>query len=206
MKGKRRKKEKRGKQILKVTLLLIILGILGMLLKEFWEEYKIPKQEESQQKMVEQMATNIQEPLEQEPIKVEIPKEYKGYLVNALLEIPKIKVNTCVLSEYSIKGLYECVSKFWGAEPNQIGNFCIAGHNSKRENMFSKVKELEIGDSLFISDENQGRLEYEIYDIYKVKPEDTTCLSQKTGGTRQVTLITCTNDSKFRIIVKAKEK
>ena len=43
------------------------------------------------------------------------------------------------------------------------------------------------------------------YDIYTVEPEDVKCLSQETEGNLEVTLITCTNDSKRRIIVKAKE-
>ena len=96
--------------------------------------------------------------------------------------------------------------KFWGAKPNTSGNFCIAGHNFKNKNMFHDLKELNIGDNLFIIDNNVGRVEYEIYNIYKVSPEDVSCLSQETEEEKQVTLITCTNDSKERIIVKAKEK
>ena len=71
--------------------------------------------------------------------------------------------------------------------------------------MFSNVKKLQIGDRLFVSDNKIGRIEYEIYDVYKVEPDDVSCLTQETGGRREVTLITCTNDSKQRIIVKARE-
>ena len=44
---------------------------------------------------------------------------------------------------------------------------------------------------------------YEIYDIYKVKPTDTEVLSQKTNGRTELTLITCSDYSSTRIIVKA---
>ena len=71
-----------------------------------------------------------------------------------------------------------------------------------RKNLDIKCKDkLEIT----ISDNEIGRIEYEIYEIYKVEPEDVSCLSQDTNETREVTLITCTNDSKKRIIVKARE-
>ena len=72
--------------------------------------------------------------------------------------------------------------------------------------MFYNLRDLEIGDMMYLSDNEVGRLEYEIYDIYMVEPEDVSCLSQETEGRREITLITCTNDSKKRIIVKAKEK
>lgn len=51
-----------------------------------------------------------------------------------------------------------------------------------------------------------GKIEYEVYDLYKVEPEDVSCLSQETNNTKEVTLITCTSNSKQRIIVKAREK
>ena len=72
--------------------------------------------------------------------------------------------------------------------------------------MFKNLKKLSVGDNLFIIDNDIGRVEYEIFDIYKVSPNDVACLSQETNGKREVTLITCTNDSKERIIVKAREK
>lgn len=72
--------------------------------------------------------------------------------------------------------------------------------------MFYNLRDLEIGDALYLSDNEVGKVEYEVYDIYSVAPEDVSCLSQETEGRREITLITCTNDSKKRIIVKAKEK
>ena len=62
----------------------------------------------------------------------------------------------------------------------------------------------ELVKSIRSGDANWQQL-YEIYDIYKVKPQETQCLSQETNGNVEVTLITCTNDSKYRIIVKARK-
>lgn len=137
--------------------------------------------------------------------KVKIEKTYKGYDVCAKLEIPSISLVTNVLKNYSTSALNVSVTKFWGVEPNQIGNFCVAGHNFKNKNMFRNLKKLNVGDRLFVTDEKIGKVEYEIFDIYKVFPEDTSCLTSSITGEREVTLITCTTDSKQRIIVKAKE-
>lgn len=137
--------------------------------------------------------------------KEQIIDEYKGYTVAAKLKIPKIQLETYILQNYSIEALNISVTKFWGANPNEIGNFCVAGHNFQNKNMFRNLKNLQKGDRLFVSDNKIGRVEYEIYDIYKVEPDDVSCLTQETGGRREVTLITCTNDSKQRIIVKARE-
>lgn len=137
--------------------------------------------------------------------KESIIQEFRGYLVSAKLEIPAISLTTYVLKNYSVQALNVSVAKFWGANPNQIGNFCIAGHNFKNKLMFRNLKNLNLGDRLFISDNDVGKVEYKIYDLYKVLPNNVSCLAQETNGKREVTLITCTNDSKERIIVKGRE-
>lgn len=114
-------------------------------------------------------------------------------------------METNVISNYSEEALRNSVVKFWGVEPNNIGNFCIAGHNFKNKNMFSKLKKLKLGDRLFITDKKVGKVEYEIFKINTVLPEDVSCLKAITEGEKEVTLITCTIDSKKRIVVKAKE-
>lgn len=140
----------------------------------------------------------------QEVSKEEIIAEYKGYDVLAKLEIPEIELETYILKNYSKEALNVSVTKFWGANPNEVGNFCVAGHNFKNKNMFYNLKNLQVGDEIFVSDNIIGKLEYKIYDLYKVEPKDVSCLSQDTNGNKEITLITCTNDSKKRIIVKAR--
>lgn len=153
-----------------------------------------------------------QENLNNEVIKKEYPKEeiitkYKEYDVVAKLEIPTINLETYILETCTENSLNKSVAKFWGADPNEIGNLCIAGHNAPRNtNMFYNLKKLKIGNILTISDNTIGKVEYEIYNIYNVFPEDVSPLSQETNGKREVTLITCTNDSKQRTIIKAKEQ
>lgn len=138
--------------------------------------------------------------------KAEIITKYKGYGVLAKLEIPEIKLETYILKKCTEESLNKAVAKYWGADPNTVGNLCVAGHNAPRnKNMFYHLKDLEIGDKLTISDNTVGIIEYKIYDIFKVSPDDVSSLSQETQGNKEVTLITCTNDSKKRLIIKARE-
>ncbi len=97
--------------------------------------------------------------------------------------------------------------KFHGANPNEVGNFCIVGHNYRNSQFFSKVPNLEIGDIIEITDTFGKTLEYEVYDKYITVDTDTSCTSQMTDGRREITLITCTDASdENRVIVKAREK
>ena len=128
---------------------------------------------------------------------------YKGYPVIAKLEIPKINLETYVISEYSNQALGVSVTKFYGGNPNEVGNFCIAGHNYITKNMFHDLKNLSIGDTFTLIDTNHHEGFYKIYLVETVEPDETQCLSQKTDGRIEVTLITCTPDSSKRIIVKA---
>lgn len=155
--------------------------------------------------VAEKEANNETEITEKVYPKEEVIKEYKGFDVIAKLEIPEIKLETYILKNFSEASLNVSVTKFWGSNPNQVGNLCVAGHNFKNKNMFRNLKDLKVGDTFTISDNDVGKLEYKIYDIYRVKPEDISCLSQETNNLREVTLITCTTNSKERIIVKARE-
>ena len=97
--------------------------------------------------------------------------------------------------------------KFHGANPNEIGNFCIVGHNYRNSQFFSKVPKLVNGDIIEITDTFGEKVQYEVYDKYIVVDTDTSCTSQKTDGKREITLITCTDASdENRVIVKAREK
>ena len=69
--------------------------------------------------------------------------------------------------------------------------------------MFHDLKKLSIGDTFSLIDKHQKEGMYKIYLVDIVEPDETQCLSQKTDGRIEVTLITCTTDSSKRIIVKA---
>ena len=203
MKGKR-VKPIAWKKMTNNIILVAILLLSTFLVLELRAEEAIPEKQDNSNIQKAQTSVEII-PKKEKIFLQEVEEEYKGYPVTAMLQIPKIQVNTCVLEEYSVDALYECVTKFYGGDPNEVGNFCIAGHNSKRKNMFTNIKQLEVGDEMILTSQEKGSLIYEVYDKYKVKPQDTSCLSQETNQI-ELTLISCTNDSSQRIIIKARAK
>lgn len=156
---------------------------------------------------------NINEEISQKSVNnsnFQTTKEGFKYTTIASINIPKINVNYPIL-EGETGSLEETESiikispaKFWGADPNKVGNFCIVGHNYLNSKFFSKVPTLENGDIIEITDENKQTISYSVYTKYEVVPEDVSCLDQETNGKKEITLITCTNDSQKRVIVKAR--
>ena len=201
-------------KVLKYSIKMIFLSILFFILFNIRKEDGI-KENTVVEKVVsktninlnqnsiteEQQSTTNEQIVEKEYIET----EFNGYKVSAKMYIPKINLETYVLEKYSKQALLTSVTKFYGGEPNQIGNFCIAGHNYGTSNMFQNLKNLNIGDEIFLVDTNGNKVKYTIYDIYKVLPNQTQCLSQQTNGKVELTLITCTLDSEKRIIVKARK-
>ena len=133
----------------------------------------------------------------------EIPSKYNGYPVIAKLEIEKINLDTLVLKEHNKQTLATSVTKFFGANPNEMGNFCIAGHNYITKNMFHNLKKVNVGDKIKLTDLTGRSINYKVYRKLTVLPNETQCLSQRTNGRTELTLITCTTDSSKRIVIKA---
>ena len=151
----------------------------------------------------EQEFSVVQEPEEIPSVQVATSNDGTSYYTIARINIPKINVNYPILSETTTELLKIAPCKFWGAEPNKVGNFCIVGHNYRNSLFFSKVPTLENGDIIEITDLAGKTMQYTIYDKYVVDPDDTACTTQMTNGRTEITVITCTNDSKQRWIIKA---
>ena len=140
-------------------------------------------------------------------------KTESGYTYSKIgsISIPKINVNYTIIDgetdsvEETDALLKISPTKFWGPDPNAVGNFCVVGHNYRNTKFFSKVPTLQNGDIIEITDSSNKTVKYSVYANYEVIPEDTTCLDPETNGKKEVTLITSTNDSKLRVIVKARE-
>ena len=126
------------------------------------------------------------------------------YTTEAVLSYPKLGIDYPVLSNESDKLLKVSLCKYWGPQPNEIGNYCIVGHNYKSGRMFGKLSMASNGDEVTLKSKNKS-VTYKVYNMYKVEPTDVSCTSQLTNGKREITLITCTNFGKQRLVVKARE-
>ena len=145
--------------------------------------------------------TNIEKEISKDDTLIEV----NGEMVIGKLEIPKIDLVTYILPETSKETLNKSVTKLCGPKVNGVGNLCITGHNYHKDNMFGDLKEVEVNDRIYLTDNNGNKIEFGVYEIYKVYPEEVECLSQDTKGEREVTLITCTTGAVKRLIVKAIE-
>ena len=134
-----------------------------------------------------------------------------GYDVIGKVKIPKINIEYPILNletsnpeETKVPMRYGIV-KYWGGDVNDYGNLSIAGHNNYNGTMFGKTKNLEIGDIVELTDLTNRTIQYKINDIFITDPNDVSILKTEDETVREVTLITCTNGNKERLILKARE-
>ena len=222
---------KRKKKIYKFNFLISVFLVCVLMSLYIYAEYDRNKSEEVSQQILQNMsvqedttvATNnvmivvldddqdYSEPTVEVNKTVETTSDGYKYVSIATVNIPKIGVTYAVLdgetdsAEETEALLKISPTKFWGPEPNEVGNFCIVGHNYRNRRFFSKVPTLEAGDLIELTDLTGRTLSYKVYNKYQVAPEDVSCTTQLTNGKKEVTLITCTDDSKHRVVVKARE-
>lgn len=132
--------------------------------------------------------------------------KYKGFNVIGIIEIPKTNLKYPVLSDYSAKSLNTSVVAIYPQNPtlNVVGNVVIAGHNYKNGNFFSNNKKLSNGDKIIITDLNNNKVTYTIYNMFETTPNDTESYNKDTDGKMEITLSTCTDDSSARLIIEAR--
>lgn len=190
-------------KIYKIILICLIIAaiIIGTLVAiKYFNLYK----NETEAK---QVIANIKEELKNndEPIK-EINQQIQGHKVIGIIKIPKIELEYPILETTTKETLNLSITKFWGNQINEIGNVSLAGHNNLNGTMFGKTKKLEIGDVIELTDIQNVTLKYKVFKMYIIDPNDISCILPEQEGTREVTLITCTNGNKNRLIVKAREE
>ena len=127
------------------------------------------------------------------------------YRIDSILNIPSLDIRYPVLSNTSNELLKISLNKFWGCEPNEIGNYCVVGHNyDGKDIFFGKLYKIQNGDSVEMTDKTGQTLIYTVYDKYIVEPTDVACTSQLTNNRKEATLITCSGGGKTRLVVKCR--
>jgi hypothetical protein len=102
-----------------------------------------------------------------------------SYSIDCILNIPSLEINYPVTDKTSEELLKISLNKYWGGEPNTVGNYVIVGHNYKNKKMFGKLSQINVGDTVEITDLEGTTVTYEV--------------------------ITCTNYGTQRLVVKARE-
>ena len=187
-------------KVLFIILLIIVIIVVGLIAVKYGKNYL---NDQENKKTVETFSRSIEENSENITM--------NGYPVIGIVEIPKIELKYPILGletyhpEETKEPMKIAIVKYWGGKVNEYGNLSIAGHNNYDGTMFGKTKNLAIGDMVKLTDLENQTILYQIYDKFVTDPNDVTILQTKDESIREVTLITCTNGNKNRLILKAKE-
>lgn len=131
-------------------------------------------------------------------------KTYKGFGVLGTMKIPATNFSYPVLDKATPKAIATAVAYQWGEGLNKAGNTVIVGHNYRNGLFFSKNERLKIGDKIYITDLTGTTLTYTIYNKFETDPMDTSFYQRDTGGVPEVSLSTCTDDNRARLIILAR--
>lgn len=121
-----------------------------------------------------------------------------------IIKIPKINIEYSVFSKLTEEKLKISPCKFFGGSPKDNGNICIAGHNYDNSLFFSNLKLLDENDEIFIYDNLDNEYIYKVFSIYETDENDLSPIFNYEKNSKTLTLITCNNFNKKRIVVKAK--
>ena len=99
--------------------------------------------------------------------------------------------------------------RFYGDFPSEGNitenlNLCIAGHNYDNDKFFSKIKDLNINDKIYIYDNFDNQYMYSVIKNYEVKSDDLSPVYETITDSFELTLVTCNNFNCNRISIKAK--
>ena len=177
--------------------LLLIIVFIGIIVVSVSLIIKYRGNYKNEQEIEEKVASILK--------REKIDEEYKGYKIIGIIQIPKIDIEYPILENTTDEAMKISITKAWGNRINETGNLGLAGHNNYDGTMFGKTKNLIVGDTFKLIDVEKNTVEYKIYEIIMVKPDDTSVVKAEKPGTKEVTLITCNKGNKERRIIKARE-
>lgn len=183
------------------VLIVALIVVVAMIVIRYGGNYLNEKEVSSSLETIEE-ELNKEETQQSESL----PElEFKGYKIEGIIEIPKINIKYPIIDHTNKETMKVSITKFWGPQANEIGNYTVAGHNNKDGTMFGKTKYLQMGDKIKLTNLKNETIEYEIFKIYSIDPDDVSCVESVENGTREITLITCTNGHKNRLVTKARQ-
>lgn len=191
-------------KITNIFLLILIITaiVLVVIISIRYSERR--KNEEAVKEVVSQINNDVQNDKDNE--NNQIPYiEYKGYQVIGTIQISKINIEYPILIESNEDSLEKSITRVGNGKVNEIGNLTLSGHNYIDGSMFGRIDELKKDDEFSVLDLNGNRVTYKVFDIFVTDPNDVSVLEPVEKNCREVTLITCTNGNKNRLIIKARE-
>lgn len=199
--------------IIIIIVVAIILCLIGKLVADLMDKKQIKENAEEAiaqfDKKIKEAEKNKTEDLNGlNPTKISKDLanfKYGGFDMMGYIEIPKIKVKYPVLDSVSKDAIKIAVAILQGPGLNQVGNTVIIGHNYRNGLFFSDIKKLTNNDDIYITDRTGTKIKYKVYHMFSTTPEDSSFYDRDTQGKREITLSTCSDSAKTRIIVYARE-
>ena len=196
-------------KVILIILIIIAVVIVALIVNKNIKCQKIETQAQQVLQRISNSVENIKDNennVEEATVAVqEINEQLEGYGVIGIIKIPKINIEYPILEKTDKTSLKLSITRFWGGKVNQIGNLVLAGHNNFNDKMFGKIDKLKNGDIIELTDSQLVTVKYQVFSKYVVDPDDINCILPEDENRREVTLITCINGNKERLIVKASE-
>ena len=118
------------------------------------------------------------------------------------IKIDKIGIEYPIIEYINDDSLWKSICKISNNSINGTGNLCLAGHNMRNMTMFAKIKNLEVGDTVEITNIYGNKYIYKVYESFYVEPSEVEVLRNTSEPI--ITMITCNSTSSKRLIVRAR--
>lgn len=208
---------KRTEKLLVVVILILLIAVVIvfsiMIIKNIKEEeekeeyvYQLQENKEILSVTLGGEKQTVEEQPIEEPSLTPLDPTYKGYPVAGKISIPKTGLDIPFLDGVTVDGMKIAPCMLYNTgEVNISGNIYIVGHNYRNGTLFSKNDKIVEGDKIYITAMNGATKEYTVYSKFITTDEDVSFLKRQIeDNTSEITLQTCTNDNKNRIIILAK--
>lgn len=194
----------------KILVILIVIGI-SLILVASYIDYKgnnIKNDLISNYENNSSIDNSIEKENDNIENKVSNEFEYKEETINSkrtnvigILEIKSIGLKVPIVD--GEENLDYVVAKYRSsANFGQAGNVILAGHNNMKGSIFKNLYKVKIGDIIEIKTDN-NIYKYKLTERVIVNPSDSSLLTQDISE-KEITLITCINRAKERLILKGK--
>ena len=129
------------------------------------------------------------------------------YIFKTYIRFKRYDLSKNILSSYNIVQLYNREEKnniSYNNLDNSLENipFVIGIINTMFICLYRSFK---INYIIYYNVINCQLIEYIVFDMFEIEPNDSSCMSQNTNGEKIITLLTCNNVNGKRLIIKAKE-
>lgn len=191
------------KKFINILIFLFIFDLYLITFMMIYDNFRERKLNNQEKYALELFENKIEKKKEEIPENQTYTVSYKGYTILGRIEIPRVGINTVILKEHTYAAMNIGAIKTYGVDLNEKGGFVISAHNFRgKSSFFYPIRNLKNGDKINISDNKGRNMEYTVYSVSRyVEPNDTSYLVKTDDY--HVTLVTCENGGKSRIVVKA---